>query len=466
MARSSSSLFFRRLRAGSALLALLVAIDPATAFAQTRAQAAAPAREFSDKTSTALGQLRELLDAKNYPAARVAVEAAAASAAPNSYDAYVLAQVRAQILIAENKLVEAIAPLETALRIGDAIPSFVDQPGLLDQLNLLAQLHYQRGVELKDRAAQRTAYETALAYNQRWLKTSPRPTAEVRLFAASLLYQLGTLDPEKTDAARIRESITQAREGLLLPTSSPAQLRLILVAAHLQLSENAAAAELLELAAESDPSNATTWQQLQSIYLAGAADAGSPEESRRQNLRALLVLERAQASGQLNAPRDHYTRVAILFNLQQFTRAAELLEKGLADGSLENVKRHWELLASAYQQTGRDERALDALTRAVNRFPQDGALEFSLAQFLYNTGKVAEAYARGQAALAKPGVEKPGQVNVYLAYLAYELQRYDEATAWVEAARAAGDVPAATLDPLAAAIAEALRARESASART
>jgi Tfp pilus assembly protein PilF len=466
MARSSSSLLFRRLRAGVALLALLAATVPSSVFAQTQTQSAAPAREFSEKTSTALGQLRELLDAKNYAAARVAVEAAAASAAPNSYDAYVLAQVRAQILIAENKLVEAIAPLETALRIGDATPSFVDQAGLLDQLNLLAQLHYQRGVELKDRAAQRAAYETALAYNQRWLKTSARPTAEVRLFAASLLYQLGTIDPEKTEAARIRESITQAREGLLLSPASPAQLRLILVAAHLQIGENVAAAELLELAAESDPSNASTWQQLQSIYLAGAADADSPEEARLHNLRALLVLERAQAAGQLNAPRDHYTRVAILFNLQQFSRAAELLEKGLADGSLENVKRHWELLASAYQQTGRDERALDALTRAVKRFPEDGALEFSLAQFLYNTGQVTDAYARGQAALAKPSLEKRGQVNVYLAYLAYELQRYDEATAWVEAARAAGDVPAATLDPLAAAITDALRARAAEAERT
>ena len=192
--------------------------------------------------------------------------------------------------------------------------------------------------------------------------------------------------------------------------------------------------------------------------LAAAADTKDPEESRRQNLRALLVLDRAQALGFLNAPKDHYTRVAILFNIQQYTRAAALLEKGLVDGSIENQKRNWELLTSAYQQTSQDEKALNAMLRASSRFPQDAALEFSLAQFLYNTGKLPDAYARAESALAK-GLEKPGQAHVYLAYLAYELQRYDDAKGWVEKARASGEVPAATLDPLANAIAEAIRAR-------
>ena len=102
----------------------------------------------------------------------------------------------------------------------------------------------------------------------------------------------------------------------------------------------------------------------------------------------------------------------------------------------------------------------DALGRAVKAFPSDGALEFSLAQFLYNTGQVADAYARGQSALAKPGLEKPGQAKLYLAFLAYELQRYDEAAKWVAAARAAGEVPASSLDPLDRAITDALAAPE------
>jgi Tfp pilus assembly protein PilF len=423
------------------------------------AQAQLPAKEISNRVSSSLGQLRPLIDAKDFAGALALIQPLVTAAAPGTYDLYVLSQIQAQILLTQGKLVEAIPSLETSLRLGDTNPAFFDASANLDQLNLLAQLHYQKAAEAKAPAAQKAGYETALGYIRRWLAASPKPTAEVRTFVASLLYQLGTLDPAKTDEARIREAMSEAREAMLLSVTPPNQLILLLTACYLQLGDNTPAAELLETLAIRDPKSVTTWSQLQSIYLAAAGDAKQPAEALRLNLRALYTLERAQANGLLDTPRDHYTRVAILFNIQQYTRAAELLEKGLADGRIEGTKRNWELLASAYQQIDQNEKALNALTRATAKFPDDGALEFSLAQFLYNTGKPADAYARGQAALVK-GVERRGQSEVYLAYLAYELQRYEEAQKWVESARATGEVPATTLDPLSTAIADALRARE------
>lgn len=423
------------------------------------AQAQPAAKEISNRVSSSLGQLRPLIDAKDYAGALALIQPLITASAPGSYDLYVLSQIQAQILLTQGKLLEAIPPLETALRLGDSNPAFFDASAQLDQLNLLAQLHYQKAAEAKQPAAQKAGYEISLGYIRRWLAAAPKPTAEVRTFLASLLYQLGTLDPSKTDEARIREAMTEAREAMLLTVTPPNQLILLLTACHLQLGDNTRAAELLETLAVRDPKSVTTWSQLQSIYLAAAGDAKQPADARRLNLRALHTLERAQANGLLDTPRDHYTRVAILFNIQQYSRAAELLERGLADGRIEGSKRNWELLASAYQQLDENEKALDALTRATVKFPDDGALEFSLAQLLYNTGKPADAYVRGQSALAK-GVEKRGQSEVYLAYLAYELQRYEEAQKWVESARATGEVPATTLDPLSTAIADALRARE------
>ncbi len=440
---------------------LLLACALALAAPALRAQSAdLPKKEISEKTSASLGQLRTLTEAKDYAGSLALIESILATAGPASFDTYVLSQIKAQILLTQGKLIDAITPLETSLRLGEGNANFFDPVGSLDQLNLLAQLYYQRAAEAKAPAAQKAGYEQALASITRWLERSPRPTADVRLFAASLLYQLATVDAAKPDATRIREAIIQAREGLHLSVNPSTQLYLILVASHLQLGENAAAGEILEVLASRDPKAASTWSQLQSIYLGAAADTKDPDAARRQNLRALHVLDRAQAAGQLNTPKDNYTRVAILFNIQQYTRAAGLLEKGLADGSIDGAKRNWELLASAYQQTSQDAKALDALTRAVAKFPEDAALEFSLAQFLYNTGKNVEAYTRGQSAVAKGTLEKPGQAKVYLAYLAYELQRYDEAQKWVADARVAGDVPASTLDPLAAAIGDAITGRQ------
>lgn len=434
------------------LLAALLALPAPALLAQTAK------KEISEKTGGALGQLRPLLDAQNHDAALALLQPLLNGAPADSYDLYVLSQIKAQILLNRGKHLDAIAPLEVSLRLADGNPAFFDPAANLEQLNLLAQLHYQRASEAKRPADQKAGYETALAYINRWLERSPKPTAEALTFTTSLLYQLGGLDPEKTDRARIQEAITKAREAMLLALKPSNQLILLLAACHLQLGEYAPAAEQLEILAARDPGNSTAWSRLQSIYLASAADPEKTAEARAMNLRALHTIERAQANGHLDTPRDHYTRVAILFNIQQYDRAAALLEKGLADGTLDNTKRNWELLASAYQQLDQPARALDALARATVKFPADGPLEFSLAQFLQQTGDLASAYDRARSAHAK-GVEKTGQVEIWLAYLAYELGRHQEAQTWIDAARASGGVPAATLDPLAAAIAEALRAR-------
>lgn len=433
---------------------LVIAVPAPALLAQTQ-----PAKkEVSEKTGGALGQLLPLIEAKNYDASLALIQPLIKTAAPGSYDLYVLSQIKAQILLNQGKFLDAIPPLEVVLRLADGNPVFFDPAANLEQLNLLAQLHYQRASETKRPADQKAGYETALAYITRWLERSPKPTAEALILNTSLLYQLGSLDPEKTDRARIREAITKAREAMLLALKPSNQLLLLLAACHLQLGENTLAAEQLETLAARDPGNSTAWSRLQSIYLASAADPEKTREARAMNLRALHTIERAQTNGHLDTPRDHYTRIAILFNIQQYDRAAALLEKGLADGTLENTKRNWELLASAYQQLDQPARALDALARATAKFPADGPLEFSLAQFLHQTGDQARAYDRARSAHAK-GVEKTGQVEIWLAYLAYELGRHREAQTWIDAARASGGVPATTLDPLAAAIAEALRPR-------
>ncbi len=418
-----------------------------------------PRKEISESIAAGFGRLQPLVDAKDHAGALALVERLLGSAAPASYDAYVLSQIQAQLLLAQNRLAEAIAPLERAHALAEGNANFLDVPAHLERINLLAQLHYQVGAEQKTPEAQRAGYEQARVWLGRWLERAPRATPELRLFASSLLYQMATLG-STPDAALLREALVHAEEALLLSPRPSNQLRLLLVACHLQLGEHARAAEQLELLAERDPANAATWSQLQSLYLSAAADAEDPAVAREQNLRALHVLDRAQARGHLSSPKDNYTRVAILFNLGQFTRAAALLEGGLADGSIDDSRRNWELLASAYQQTNQPALAADAMARAVARFPEDGSLEFSLAQFLHGTGRLDDAYARGRSALAKPGLEKPGQANLYLAFLAYELQRYDEAARWIAAARDAGGVPASSVDPLARAINEAIARRE------
>ncbi len=441
------------------LLAVLAFSGPAAISAGAAEEA--PRKELSSAVSDSLGRLRALTDARDHAGALVLIDGLSSAAKPASFDAYILAQIRAQVLLAQGNYGEAVASLEKAFKLGENVSAFVDAPARLEQLYLLAQLHAQRAGELKEARAQREAYELSLGYVRRWLRETPRATAEARVFTASVLFQLGTLDAAKPDLDRVRESVAELKESLVLAVSPGVQPLTLLAAAHLQLGENLRAAEWLELLVEREPKNASAWGQLQAIYLAAAGEAEKPAEARRLSLRALDLIERARAQGLLATPKDNYTRVALLFNLQQFGLAAEQLERGLADATLENSRRNWELLASAYTQFGQEEKATEALGRAVGRFPADGALEFSLAQSLYQQGKIADAYIRAESAVTKPGLEKPGQAKVYLAYLAYELQRYADADRWIAAARAVGDVPASSIDPLARAITDALKERQS-----
>jgi tetratricopeptide (TPR) repeat protein len=211
----------------------------------------------------------------------------------------------------------------------------------------------------------------------------------------------------------------------------------------------------------SNPQSEQSWQQLVAIYMNLAGAAGNEAGAHTHNLRAIVTIERAQELGFLKSPSENYTLVALYFTIQQYGRAAALLEKGLKDGSLQNDKRNWELLSNAYQQMKYEDRAIDTLKRATTEFPQDGQLEFAMGQLYYSQGKVEEAYQRALTASRKGRLEKPGQTLLYLAYLGYELGKLEEAARWTEEAVQHADVKSSEIAPIKRAITDALKERES-----
>ncbi len=405
-----------------------------------------------------LGKLRELTEAKSYPPALALIDRLLGTVRPESYDRALLSQIKAQILLTDGRYTEAIAPLEDALRLAERNPAFLPDATTLESLFLLAQLHQQAASENKDLATQRAALARASEYLRRWQTRAPAPTPEGQRFAASLLYQRATLDPDRIDEALLDEAQRAAREGLVLQLQPPADLYVLLLASHQQRGENAEAAELLELLLQKTPDNLGYWQQLVSSYLALAASAKYEREADAHNLRALLSLERAQARGLLDSPKEHFNRVALLLNLRQLDPAIALLEKGLVDGTLENTRRNWELLANAYQQAAREPEAVSALQRAVAALPADGQLEFTLAQLFYAAGRIADARRHLERAVEKGSLATPGQAHLFLAYTAYELQDHAAAARHARDAAAFDDVKKEDLARLTQAISEAASA--------
>ena len=428
--------------------------------AATYGQQEAPKKEVSDRVSEQFAKLRELTDNKQFDAALKLIDDTMRGVQPNSYDMAVLAQVKAQVLLTNNNYAGAIEPLETAVRLGEQF-KFLEPKQQQEYLMLLSQLYFQVASNNKNVTEQRAGYDRAIEYLRRYLATNPNPSPEAQLYVAQAFYQRATADEQNIDKQLLEQAKQQAEKGLYLAIKPRDTFYVLILAALQQEGRDQEAADLLELLVKQNPTNRQYWQQLAFTYLSLAEKAkDDPEQSYEWNVRTIVTIERAQELGIMDTPRDHFNLIGIYFNIQQFDRAVELLEKGLQNGNVENTQRNWELLASSYQQIHKELKAIDVLKEAAKQFPDAGQLEFTIAQTYYTLDDMANAYKHANAALNKGNLDKRSTVLLFTAYIGFELQKYDEALKFAE--EAAKDPNADNADRLVKAIRDSIAEREQA----
>jgi tetratricopeptide (TPR) repeat protein len=420
------------LRSVFAFLAAVLLAVSAPAQQQTRDYT------FTDATSEALQKISTAL--KNsppaYDTALSLIDGQIAKVPADSYDAAKLYVVKVQTLFQKGEFSKAVEPLEKALAISEAkTPNYLEERETRELLNYLTQLYVQEAVAVqsKDHAAATRLFQKADGTMQKWLKLNPKSTADAQLLYAQLLYTWAVMNPEKPDLKLLQRSLEQADIGLKLAIRPKDTFYVIKLAALQQLGRTAETAEMFELLIKQKPETSTYYQQLAATYL-----------STGQELRAALTIERAQAQGHLKTPQYYFNLVGIYFNLAQYEKAADLLESGLKSGALENELKNWELLALCYQQLQRPLKGIDALKQASKAFPKSGQIEFMIAQAYHGLDRTDDAYAHLQAAVAKGGLTKPHQAYMYLAYIAFELKKFDAA---LDAARKAEATPEGAKDP-------------------
>lgn len=448
---------YRRKLLSLVALGALCSTFPSVGFAEAKNES--PKKEISDKVSSDLAKLKEFVDAKDYPKAVQLLDTLLAGANPVSYDTAMVSQIKAQVLLTEGKYAEAIPALVTAQELGEKY-SFFEKKSQLDQLYLLCQIHYQLAADAKDPARQAELFTKAYFYIHKWLETTPKPTTEGQLFAASILYGHATLIPGKPDAELLRQARAEATNGLYLTTKPADQLYVLLLASMQQLGDYKASAEILEVLVSRHPENALYWQQLAGSYLALASAATEDKEIRRLHLRTILTMQRAQSHGIMNTPKDNLNVIGMYFNLEQFGKASDLLAEGLKSGQVENIRSNWELLSSCYQQSGRDDQAIITLEKAADLFPTEGQIEYSLGQMHYGAGRIDNALVHLERAVTKGNLKKTGEAYLFLGFAAYELQKYEDAAKWAGLAAKQPDVKPESAAKLSRAVADALKERE------
>jgi tetratricopeptide (TPR) repeat protein len=408
-------------RSTVAALLLLALGLPATHAAEERQPPS-----FSEDTSKALQNIKPLLEAKDYNGILRLLDSIP-NVKPGSYDQAYILDMKAKIFMSQEKYGQAIAPAEQALALSDQHQYF-DEAATLQTVNLLARLIYAEAVNVKDKAQQQAMIAKSASYLKRYLQSAKKPTPDDTMFYAQLLYAQATTDPNHPNEAMLHEARQVIEDGMLKAIQPKEGFYQLLLALVQQENDYARSAELLELSVAKFPGKNTYWPILMASYLQLAGLEKDPAKQREFYIRAINTIERAQAQGLMQDPKNNYNLVTIYIAAGQFSKATDLLHAGLRKGTIESTLANWRILGSYYQQANKDAEAIEALKEAEKLFPKDGMVDLHIGEIYRSMEKTKEARDYYRLAIKKKDtLEKPHVAYQLLAFAAMELDDWDEA---------------------------------------
>ncbi len=408
----------------------LALVGLATALAMTIPTASAQEDEkhqVSEKVGEALQKLKPLQDAKNYQGMLDLVNGQLAGVPPTSYDAAYLLDLKARLLIQTDQLSKAIPPWQEALKLADQY-KYWDAKQTLDVSKYLAQLIFSEATSSKDKTVQTQEIADAATYLKRYLEATAKPEAEMQMLYAQILYYQATSDASHVNQQLLDEARKIIEKGMLGAIHPKEGFYRLLLAVVQQQNDYGHSAELMELLLKEYPNKKDIWPMLFGTYVNLAGSAKNDDQRREFFVRAINTLERAQALGFMNTPRDNYNLVTLYINAGEFSIATDMLHAGLEKGTIESTVNNWRILGAYYQQANKELQAISALKEATKLFPKEGSLELLIGQIYQQLDNTKEAHAHYELAVAKGNTgDKPHQAYLYLAYTALELQDYDGA---------------------------------------
>jgi tetratricopeptide (TPR) repeat protein len=382
--------------------------------------------EFGEKVREAFAKIKPLQDAQDWNGMLKLLESIPVT--PGSYDeAYVL-NMKAKLYGQLGQFAKALGPWERAVQLSDEHGYFPEKE-VTDIVYYLGQLYAQEASTIKDPKLQQESFAKAVTYFKRYMEKMPKPTPEAISTYASILYYKAVADQNNPDQAALKEARALVERGLTMSIKPREIFYSLLLALQQQQNDFVGVADTLELLLKQNPQKKDSWMTLMAIYLQLAEKAKDPAVGREYRVRAILTMERAQALGFANTPKDNMNLVSLYLQSNQFTKGTELLYNGMKKGTIESEPLNWRLLGRFYQEANMNEQAIAVLQEATKLFPKNGELEVQIAQIHIQMEKTKEAFQHAKTAIAKGNFEgtKPYGVYYLLAYTAYDLGDMDEA---------------------------------------
>jgi tetratricopeptide (TPR) repeat protein len=449
---------FRQLGACKIALVLGLSSLPAVVCSGQNAPAQQPA-SLSEKVSTEIQKLKPLQDAKNWDGMIALLDGIIPTVGPASYDLAFIQDMRARLLAGKDQWSKAADTMEIALKLSDASnPKFFDKNKTLEMVLFLAQINYQEATTVKVPEAQRKYLAKASDYIKRWLTNAPKPTPEIMSFYATVLLQQAVADPKNINQDLLKAARAEVDKLFQTSIRPKENLYFLLLAILQQGNDIVRSSEVLELIVKQFPTKKDYWPQLWATYLNLASDKTNDESTSRPHfIRAINTVERAQAQGFMNTPKDNFNLVSLYIQVNQFGKATDLLYAGLKNGGIENDPKNWIYLGYYYLQINRNLDALNVLKEATKLFPSNGQFDLQIGEIYRQDEKMKDARHHYKEALRKGGLDRPQAVHTLLANVSYELEDFDEAMKSIVQAEALAD-PKKEKDAYLARLKEAIQA--------
>ncbi len=245
----------------------------------------------------------------------------------------------------------------------------LDNNNHLQAILMLAQLH-----------AQDEENDQALTLLDRYFTESGSKEANDLALRGQVLYQ----------AERYEEAIPALREAIDAAEEPNSSWTQALMASYAETGREAEATALAEQIASSAPDDKRSQMNLASMYL-----------QMDQVDKAVAVMERLRAAGQLTEDREYRNLMAMHLNNEGGeAKAIEVINEGLSKGVLEGNHQTYLALAQAYYFSDQPEPAIDAYRKAAP-LADNGETFLNLARVLYGEGREAEAAEAARQAIAK-----------------------------------------------------------------
>ena len=198
----------------------------------------------------------------------------------------------------------------------------------------------------------------------------------------------------------------------------------ILLSILLQQERYKEARPVLEDAAERWPGVKVFWQQLSAIYY----------EENEEKL-AFVAHRAMHIQGMLTSSKELSSMAQLYLYHDVPIKAAEILQQGMDDGSVEKTEKNYELLAQAYMHSREWSKSIAPLTRAAEKSDK-GKFYEQLAQAYLQDEEWAKAESALEKALKKGGLDDEANSWLLLGISRARIEKYEAA---IKAFRKAGD---------------------------